>query len=78
MHSSRDFRLVLCVDTFDCMVEYGIKTLERVAKAEEAMGGLDYLLQDPLIIFERRALRSRYIDQNTGWSRSRAISATAL
>ena len=78
MHSARDFRLVFCADVFDCMVMDGLKTLERIVKAEEAMGGLGYLLQEPLVIFERRTLRTRYIDQNAGCSRSRAISATAL
>jgi len=78
MHSARDFRLVLCADVFDCMVVDGIETLERIVKAESATGGFGYLLQEPLIVFERRTLRTRYIDQNAGWSRNRAISATAL
>ena len=78
MHDARDFRLVLCADVFDCMVEDSIKALERIVEGEEATGGLDFLLQKPLIIVERRTLRTRYIDQNAGWSRRRAISATAL
>ena len=41
MHSVRGFRLVLCVDVFDCMVEDCIETLEEVVKAEKVMGGLD-------------------------------------
>ena len=76
MHSARDFRLVLCADVFDRMVVDGIETLERIVKAEEATGGFGYLLQETLIVFERRTLRTRYIDQNAGWSRNRAISAT--
>jgi len=75
MHSIRDFRLVLCADVFDCTVEDGIEILERIVKV---MGGLDHPGQKPLIVSERRTLRSRYTDQNAGWSRSRAISAAAL
>jgi len=78
IHGARDFRLVLCADVFNCMMESGIETLERIVEAEEARGGLGYLLQKPLVISERRTLRTRYIDQNAGWSRSRAISASAL
>jgi len=78
MHNARDFRLVLCADVFDCMVVDGIEMLERMMKVEEVTGGLDYLLQKPLIISERRTLRTRYIDQNPGWSRWDTISASAL
>ena len=80
MHSARDFRLVLCADVIDCMVVDGIETLERITKEEGAMGGLDYLLQKPLIISERRTIRTRYCDQNVGWSRlwSWGIAASAL
>ena len=74
----RDFRLVLCADVFDCMAVDCLERLERVVKAEEGKGGLGFLLQEPLIIFERRTLRTRYIDQNAGCSRTRAISAAAL
>ena len=78
MHSVRNFRLVLCADVFDCMVEDGINTLERIAKMEEAIGGLDYPRQKPLIISERRTVRTRYTDYNAGDSRVLAIYATAL
>jgi len=77
MHNVRNFRLVLCVDVFDCMVEDSMETLERVAKAEEVVGGSDLLVQKPLIISERRTLRTCYMDQNPGWPRM-GISASAL
>jgi len=65
IHKARqDFRLVLCADVFDCMVEYGIQTLESIVDA----GGLDYLLYEPLIICERRTPRTRVGDYNAGWS----------
>ena len=76
MHSARNFRLVLCVDAFDCMVEGSIEMLERVAKAEGAVGGFGRL-QKPLIISERRTLRTCYMDYNTGWSRG-GVLASAL
>ena len=76
MCSVRDFRLVLYVDAFDCMVEGSIEMLERFAKAEEATGGLGRL-QNPLIISERRTIRTCYMDQNAGWSRE-GLLASAL
>jgi len=78
MHSVRAFRLVLCVDVFDCMVEDGLEMLGRVVRAEKVTGGLDFLFREPLIIFERRLLRSRFTDQGPGWSVTRAIYASAL
>jgi len=78
MHSARAFRLVLCVDVFDCMVEDGIEALGRAVKAEGVTGGLDCLFQEPLITFERRSLRSRFFDQSAGWSMTRAIYGSAL
>ena len=78
IHSIRAFRLVLCVDVFDCMVEDGIETLGRFVKAEKVTGGLDYLLQEPLIMFERRSLRTRFVDHSGGWSVSEDIYGSAL
>ena len=78
MHSVRAFRLVLCVDVFDCMVEDGLEKLGRAVKAEKVMGELDYLFEEPLIIFERRSLRTRFVDQSAGWSVTRAIHSSAL
>ena len=79
IHSVRAFRFVLCVDVpFDCMVEDGLETLGRFAKAEKVTGGLDYLFREPLIISERRSLRTRFVDQNAGWSATRAVYGSAL
>ena len=78
MHSARDFRLVLCADVFDCMAECCIETLERVVEAEKATGRLDYLPQMPLVIFERRTLRTHYTSLNAGWTGSRAVTTNAL
>jgi len=53
MHKARDFRLVLCADVCDCMVERAIRTLEYILIKMGVNGGLDYFLYKPLIISER-------------------------
>jgi len=78
MHSGRDFRLVLCADVFDCVVERARQTLEHFVKAEKAKGGLDYLLREPLIISEKRTIRTRDSDHNVGWSKEWIVIASAL
>lgn len=75
MHKAwQDFRLVLCADVFDCMVEHGIQTLEDIVDA----GGLDYLFYKPLIICERRTPRTRVEDYQAGWSATCLGTASAL
>ena len=61
MYRARDFRLILCADVFDSVVEHATKTLERFVTAEEAKGGLGHH-HKPLIISERRIIRTRPID----------------
>ena len=68
MRKARDFRLVLCADVLDCMVEHAIQTLEHTLIAREVNGGLDYFIYKPLVISERRSSRTRPIDDDTGWS----------
>jgi len=75
MHNTMDFRLVLCADVSDHMVEYAIKRLEHTVKAEK---GLGHLLFEPLIIAERRTLRTRRTDRHAGMSDKYAISGSAL
>jgi len=58
------------------MVEGGVEMLERVAKAEGAVGGFGHL-QKPLIISERRILRTCYLDQKAGRSKE-GLCASAL
>ena len=65
MQSVRDFRLVLCADVFDCIVEPAIRELEYAVKKER---GPDYLLRKPLVISERRTPRTRCSDWSAGWS----------
>ena len=71
MYGACNFRLVLCADVSDCMVEHGIRMLEGIAKASQ-------LLRDPLIISERRTLRTRPADRNVGWSGQWPIRASVL
>ena len=71
MHSAWNFRLVLCADVSDCMVDYGIRTLKDIAKASQ-------LPLDPLIISERRMLHTRSSDRNAGWSGRWPVRASAL
>jgi len=77
MHRVRDFSLVLCADVFDSVVGYAIGTLERHAKAEKVKGGLDHL-REPLVISERRSIRTRPFDFEPGSSRDPFFSASAL
>ena len=77
MHRVRDFRLVLCADVFDCIVEPAIKALEHVVKKEKERGGLDYLFFEPLVISERRTPPTRCSDLHAGWW-TLSIDASAL
>ena len=78
IHNVRDFRLMLCADVFDCMVEETVKTLKRFVKEEKERGGLNYLLHEPLIISERRTPRTRCADYYAGWSADWPVPASAL
>jgi len=73
MQSVRDFRLVLCADVSECMVEHALETLEHIVK-----GRLDHLLYKPLIVSERRTLRTRRRYYDAGWSKKWPVLATAL
>lgn len=78
IHGARDFRLVLCADVSDDMVEDAIKTLGRVVRMEKAKEGPDHFPYDPLIISERRTIRTRPDDHNAGKSKKWYIHACAL
>ena len=78
MYMEREFRLVLCADVLDCIVECVVQSLERIVKAEMARGGLDYLLCGPLIISEIRSPRTRPCDAHAGGTGTEAIHASAL
>jgi len=77
MHRARDFRLVLCVDVFDSLVEHATKTLECLVEAEKAKGGLDHHY-GPLIISERRTIRTRPRDRFQGEPGDHSFTVCAL
>ena len=68
MYGVREFRLVLCADVLDCVVDDAIETLEFVVEAEKARGGSDYLRCEPLVISERRSPRIRHFHGDVGQS----------
>ena len=77
MHDVRDFRLVICVDSLDCMVG-GVELMKRIVDAEKAKGGFDFLYCEPSLICERRTLRTRSKDSYLGRSRKWELFASAL
>jgi len=62
---------VLCADVSDCVVEQSIEILEDIAKGAQ-------LPQKPLIVSERRILRTRSTDHNVGWTGRWSILASVL
>lgn len=62
MYSVRGFRLILCVDAMECMVERSMQTLEGIVKVEKEKGEFDFLLCEPVIVCERRVLRTHRRD----------------
>lgn len=43
MYRMRRFRLVLCVDNLDCILDRGVRLMERIVKAVKTKGGFDFL-----------------------------------
>ena len=78
MHEASKFRLVLCADVSDPVVEYTVEMLERYLEAERMEGGLDYLRCEPLIVSEVRAPRTRAQDDRAGISMECSVLASAL
>ena len=78
IHNIRDFRLVLCADVPDCIVDPAVEVLECLVKEEKNKGGLDYLLHEPLIISERRTPRTRCTDPHVAWSLEMPVYPSAL
>ena len=72
MYSVRDFHLVFCLDDLDCRVEYAKLLMGRLVKEEKARGGFNPPFCEPLIICERRVIRTRDMDPAAGWSRTRS------
>jgi len=73
----RKFRLVLCADVSDDLVDYTINSLEHIVNVQTAKGGLDSLCR-PLVISERRMVRTRPRDYVVGWSKTWGTVTSAL
>ena len=79
VHSMRGFRLVLCADVSDYAMEWAIKALKHLVKVGKVTGELGHFPYKPLIISERRLLRTRENDYHAGWSwRWEWVPASAL
>ena len=76
MHEALEFRLVLCADVSDLMINYTMEMLERFLKAEMMEGRLNYLRCEPLAISEVRAPHPRPEDDRPGISS--VVLASAL
>jgi hypothetical protein len=77
VYKTQAFRLVLCADVSDLIVEHAIEMLQRVVEAGKAMGGLCHL-HEPLVISERRILITRYKDRIPGCVREWDVPDSAL
>jgi len=71
VYSTRGFRLVLCADVCDRVVERAIQGLEDFVKAGKMEGGSSHFPYRPLIISERRLLCTRKYDSFPGVSGDR-------
>jgi hypothetical protein len=76
MYNTRAFRLVLCADVSDSMVEHAVEILGRVVEAGKAMGLDD--LYEPLVISERLRFLPRPHNLYAGSSRGWYVNASAL
>ena len=77
MYGTRDFRLILCADVVDFMVKHAVEILQRVVEAGKAIGGFSRLYE-PLIISERRTLRTRHEDHQPGCLNMWYVPASTL
>ena len=78
MYMAQGFRLILCADVHDCIVERAIQALECIVEAEKGDGELDYLLCEPSVISEMRLPRTRVRDPRVGWTGTSTIYTSAL
>jgi hypothetical protein len=75
---TRNFRLGFCADVSDYMVEWAVGILEHIVEVAKRRGELDYLPSEPLIISERRMVRTRYWDCHAGRSAVWYVPTSAL
>lgn len=77
MHSVRGFRLVLCLDSVDCLMDKSRRLMEKIVTDAGEKGAFDFLSCKPLLVCERRILRTRVSDYTVGVWRS-LISTSCL
>lgn len=78
MYGVRGFRLVLCADVLDCVMEDAIENLEYFVEEEKEKGELDYLFCEPLIISERRSPRIAEFYDHVGSTERLEVRTSAL
>ena len=77
IYKTREFRLVLCADVPDFMVEHGLEILGRLVEVGKAMGGL-FHRYEPLVVAGRRVHLARCNDYSPGWRGEWYVPASAL
>ena len=79
MYMAREFRLILCADVHDWIVERAVRVLERIVDTEKKNWRLDYLPCEPLIISEVRSLCTlRGCNPVGAFKRERYVQGSAL
>ena len=79
MYMVREFRLILCADVHDWIVERAVRVLERIVDTEKKNWRLDYLPCEPLIISEVRSLCTlRGCNPVGAFKRERYVQGSAL
>jgi hypothetical protein len=77
MYNARKFWLVLCVEVHCCMEDFSVRMLEYTVKKQEVNGGSKCPVCRPVIICERRSIRTRIRDYYTG-ATGKWVCASAL
>jgi len=74
VYSTWGFRLVLCADVCESIVEDAIQELEDFVEVGKMEGGLSHFPYKPLIISERRLPRAGRHDYRPGWLRKSFVA----
>ena len=53
---------MLCVDVWDGVGEYSVRTLKQAVASEKESGGFDGIFQEPLVIYSPRRSRRSSIE----------------
>jgi len=63
MHKARSFQLVLCVDVWEGVGDYAVRSLEEAVAAERAKGGFSWVSPEPLVIYKPRRSRQSHVER---------------